>query len=708
MEQGLPAPQANQEKQAFLSTYIHDMRTCEERFALTVYGSNDGWWDRDLRTNTVYFSPRWKQMLGYRDDELPNHFEEWLKRVHPDDLERVVMSALRQQMDGYTETYEFDHRIQHKDGSYRWIRARGSALRDDCDTVYRIAGWHTDITDRKQEEDLQARRTQHAAFRVDVSMALTERASLPAVLQRCTEAMVHHLHAAFARIWTLSPGEEFLVLQASAGKYTHLNGSHARISLGTLKIGRIALERRPYLINDVPNDAQISDRAWARSEGMVSFAGYPLLVEDQVVGVMAMFSQEPLMEDTLDALATVAHAIAQGIGRKWAEEHLEERVNERTKELTLLLEMSRNIASTLELKPLLDTILTQLKTVVDYRAVVLYAMQDDRLTLLNYQGEQPREQIKWLLSLVEQDMTRALQHHQYDPLMIDDIAQDSRLTQIAAEAERIHPIMESTYLHCWMGVPLMVKERVIGFLALFHSRSYYYTQQHASLAHALAYQAAVALENAWLYGQAQELAVLLERQRLARELHDSVTQSLYGIVLGTRSARALLHRDPGKLDKLLDNVHAQAETGLTEMRTLIFELRPEILEIEGLVTALKKQVEAVQIRHELEIVTELGEEPRLSFLSKEALYRIAQEALHNVVKHANATAVKLQLSEDSSKGVAGMVLEVSDNGVGFHPQQSFPGHLGLQSMRERLARLGGTLEITSAPGEGTCIRASIP
>lgn len=535
---------------------------------------------------------------------------------------------------------------------------------------------------------------QQALFRIDVSTALAERASLPTILQHCTEAMVHHLHATFARIWTLTPGEQTLVLQASAGRYTHRDGAHARIAVGAFKIGRIAQERRPHLTNDVLNDPQISDRQWANNEKILSFAGYPLVVEDQVVGVMALFAQEPLMEDTLEALAIVANAIAQGIGRKWAEEHLEERVHERTKELTLLLEVSHNITSTLELKPLLATILSQLKTVVDYRAVVLYALQDERLTRLNYQGEQLFEQISWLLSLVEQDMTQMLQLQQYAPIMIDDLSLDTRLAQRGGEA---------VGLRSWLGVPLMVKDQAIGLLALFHNQPHYYTRHHASLAQALANQAAVALENARLYGQAQELAVLRERQRLARELHDSVSQALYSIVLGSRAARMLLHRDPDKLAALLDNVLAQAEVGLAEMRTLIFELRPESLETDGLVAALKKHAEAIHSRSALTMVMELGVEPALPDAMKEAFYRVAQEALNNIVKHAHASTVHLRLYRDAT----GTVLEVRDDGAGFDPAQSFPGHLGLQSMRERLALLGGTLEITSEVGRGTQIRAII-
>src|ERR1700694_1955709 len=169
---------------------------------------------------------------------------------------------------------------------------------------------------RQATEDGLVQQAQHASLRAEVSTALTARAPLATILQRCAEAMVRRLQAAFARIWTLKPGEDALLLQASAGKYTHLNGTHGRIPVGELEIGLIAQERQPHLTNDVQHDPRISDREWARREGMVSFAGYPLVVEEQVVGVMGMFAYQPLLEDTLDALASVAQAIAQGIGRK--------------------------------------------------------------------------------------------------------------------------------------------------------------------------------------------------------------------------------------------------------------------------------------------------------------------------------------------------------------------------------------------------------
>jgi signal transduction histidine kinase len=147
-----------------------------------------------------------------------------------------------------------------------------------------------------------------------------------------------------------------------------------------------------------------------------------------------------------------------------------------------------------------------------------------------------------------------------------------------------------------------------------------------------------------------------------------------------------------------------AKAGLAEMRALIFELRPESLATEGLIAALEKQAALVQARHELAVYVTLCDEPDALLEVKEALYRIAQEALNNTVKHAQAGRVELRLEQEAGE----ILLEVRDDGVGFDPEGTFPGHLGLKSMRERVARLGGTLRIESAPAEGTRIRVQIP
>ncbi len=203
---------------------------------------------------------------------------------------------------------------------------------------------------------------------------------------------------------------------------------------------------------------------------------------------------------------------------------------------------------------------------------------------------------------------------------------------------------------------------------------------------------------------AQELAALQERQRLARELHDSVSQALYGISLGTHTALEALESDPGEAIAPLEYVITLAEVGLAEMRALIFELRPESLATEGAIAALTKQVAILRTRYKLSVDAQLGEEPALSLERKQALYRIAQEALHNIVKHARASTVLLRLNRQDGK----LILEVCDDGKGFDPTGTFPGHLGLHSIQERAAWLGGTCSIESAPAQGTCLRVHIP
>jgi PAS domain S-box-containing protein len=370
--------------------------------------------------------------------------------------------------------------------------------------------------------------------------------------------------------------------------------------------------------------------------------------------------------------------------RVQAQQLLEQRVEERTRELSTLLEVSHNVASTIELKPLLDLILTQLKAVVDYTGSSLAILEHDDLVLVGTRGPESEEHLIQRrfplkhMGLIWEMLCRR------EPVIIDNVRDDTPLAQ--AYRESAGELLQTTfrYIHSWIAVPLMLKERVIGMLSASHSESNYYEPRHATLALAIANQAAIAIENARLYEQAQELAAIEERQRLARELHDSVSQALYGISLGVHTARLQVDHNPGELAESLDYVLELAEAALTEMRALIFELRPESLEAEGLVTALTKQAAALHARHGINVELDLCDELDLTLKVKRELYRVAQEALHNTVKHAEASRADLRLHLVDGK----VSLEVRDNGKGFEATGSFPGHLGLHSMRERVRSLG--------------------
>lgn len=174
--------------------------------------------------------------------------------------------------------------------------------------------------ERKRTQREMRHRAEMAEMAAEITSALAMKGSLGAALQACTEAVVRRLDAALARIWILEEPGEILELQASAGLYTHLDGLHGRIPLGSFKIGKIAEQRRPHLTNAVVGDPTVHDQEWARREGMVAFAGYPLLVEERVVGVLALFARHPLESIVLETLGAVAQILAVGIERRRAEE----------------------------------------------------------------------------------------------------------------------------------------------------------------------------------------------------------------------------------------------------------------------------------------------------------------------------------------------------------------------------------------------------
>jgi PAS domain S-box-containing protein len=268
----------------------------------------------------------------------------------------------------------------------------------------------------------------------------------------------------------------------------------------------------------------------------------------------------------------------------------------------------------------------------------------------------------------------------------------------------LHDLMRDAPWSVIVSLPLMHHGAAIGALNAYYPSGQRPPEIDMSFLRAMADQATSAVDYARLLRASQEKVALEERQRLARDLHDSVSQAVYGIALGARSAMELLAADPSQAREPLEYVLRLSEAALAEMRALIFELRPEALEREGLTGALKHHTAVLRTRHGIAVEESLAGEPSMSWESKQALYRIAQEALHNAGRHARATRVRIGLSEEDAQ----IRLEVSDNGVGFDLQGTYPGHFGLNTMRERANELGGSLEIESRPQAGTRVRAVIP
>lgn len=267
---------------------------------------------RLLHSNAAYL-----RIAGYERENIGNM--QFLSLTHVDEapLNRELFQQL---IAREIPSYVIEKRLLRGDGSYVWVRASGSLLETVEEGEDRVIGIVEDIDSRKRAEATLEARARLATFAAATGVALVQMRDLQHGLRQCTDAMVNHLDAAFARIWTLNAEQNVLELQASSGMYTHLDGPHARVPVGAFKIGLIAQERAPHLTNDVLTDPRVGDREWAIENNMVAFAGYPLIVDDRVVGVMAMFARKRLQPETLEALGTVANSVAVGIERKRMEE----------------------------------------------------------------------------------------------------------------------------------------------------------------------------------------------------------------------------------------------------------------------------------------------------------------------------------------------------------------------------------------------------
>jgi signal transduction histidine kinase len=285
------------------------------------------------------------------------------------------------------------------------------------------------------------------------------------------------------------------------------------------------------------------------------------------------------------------------------------------------------------------------------------------------------------------------------PYRTDDIRQDPRFRGWWPSA---HPQMSS-----FLGVPIRSPDGVLGALYLTEKEAgAEFTEEDERLIEMLAAHASIAIENARLYERGRELSFVEERNRLARDLHDSVVQKLFGVVLVAQSATTLLERDPAGAHLQVQKLQELAQDAIQELRSLIFQLRPAAVESEGLASALAKHVQVLRRVHDQQIALHTEGEPRIRPEVDGDVFRIAQEGLHNALRHAAADRVDVRLEE----GVDRLRLSVRDDGVGFDPDS--PVHrsrrLGLTSMEERARALGGSLTIASGQREGTTIYLEVP
>jgi len=461
----------------------------------------------------------------------------------------------------------------------------------------------------------------------------------------------------------------------------------------------VAATGEPLLVPDVSQEPRYlfqADAAETRSELAV-----PLKTKTAIIGVLNVESDQLNAFDESDLMVLQSLANQAAVAIESA--RLFRDTARQVRELRALTDASRIISSVLDQDQLLQALYEQITRIAptDFYVIALYDETTNVVSIeinVDEGVHYPKDQYvldKGLLKLVI---------HNRQPLRFYSLTEEKATLDV-----EIVPSGSLKVNHGWLGVPMLYGDKVVGAIVVGSYQRGAFDEGHQQTLTSIANQAAVALENARLYEQAQQLAILEERQRLARDLHDAVTQTLFSASLIAEALPALWESDQEEGRQLLKELRQLSRGALAEMRTLLLELRPATLVEASLGDLLRQLGVAVIGRTGVPVTVTVEGGRAIPDDVHVALYRIAQEALNNVVKHAHASQVMVSLRRfpPASGGDREGTVElcINDDGRGFDPSYIPPDRLGLGIIRERAQTIGATLKIDSRPGHGTQVTA---
>ncbi len=459
-----------------------------------------------------------------------------------------------------------------------------------------------------------------------------------------------------------------------------------------LRFDSLTEEKHKLDVEIVPTGSPKVNHGWL---------GVPMLYGDKVVGaiVVGSYQRGAFDEGHQQTLASVANQAAVALENALLFAERERRIDG----MAVLNEVGRAISFTLQSDELLDLIHHQVGRVM-YATnlyIALYDKTEDWVSFPLYvEGGQVRRHSRGRKA--SQGLTEYIIRSRQPLLLPDNV--EGRMQELGIETM-------GTPAKSWLGVPMIAGDEVLGVIAVqSYTTENVYDEGHLNLLPTIAAQAAIAIENTRLYEQARQLAVMEERQRLARELHDAVTQTLFSASLIAEALSAIWESDQDEGRQLLKELRQLSRGALAEMRTLLMELRPTALVEANLRDLLRQLGESVTGRTGMPVTVTVEGDCALPDDVHVALYRIVQEALNNVVKHAQASQVIVSLRGIPTPpslppltggGWGGIELQVSDDGRGFDTSDVQPGELGLGIMHERAQAIGASLRIESQPAHGT-------
>ncbi len=549
---------------------------------------------------------------------------------------------------------------------------------------------------------------QHAAV-AELSQCALSGTDLPTLMRQTVVLVANLLAVDHSKLLELLPDGNALVLRQGVGWNQETIG-HTTVEVeATSSAGRALLSNAPVIVENWCSEREFQQPDLSRNHGVISELCVTIGGPWGPFGVLSADSTEhrKFTHADIQLLQSIANVLALAIDRARLSD-AEERAHERTREIERRHRAAEGLHETLtmlnssqKLDDILAHIIEQACRLLGTPAGAIYRLRREEAVLKPWVAWGPDADEVGLNLPMHWDPAREAVVKRHPVAIVDlRVARQAYSTSVpgrACLADR-YPAL--------LVIPLLVKADVYGVLVLYDLAPRCFSDEEVRLAVTLGANATLAIENMRLVGEARCQAIQDERQRLSRDLHDSVTQALYGITLHAHAATRLMSLgDTSTSGKYLSELERIAQEAFEEMRLLVFDLRPSSLDQEGLPAALQARLEAVEGRINLQTKLIVEGVTRLPPFIEQALYRISQEALNNALKHAHAQGITVVLRQEHSC----VRLEIIDDGIGFDVARAYEtGGWGLRGIDERAGQIGGRLALLSEPGSGTRLQVVVP
>jgi PAS domain S-box-containing protein len=626
-----------------LLTLVEDVTESEERFRATFEQAAVGIDHEAPGGRFLRVNQKFCDIVGYSREEMLGRTYQDI--THPDDLDIDHENAKRL-LDGQLESYPIEKRYLRKNGEIVWVNITVSLVREDKGGPSYFISVVEDITERKQAEE---------------------------ALQKSEKRFKDVADNASEWIWEVD----------SSGKYTYVSP----VVESVLGYKPEELLQKHFYDLFYPDDKEELKRAafevFAREENFVKFTNRNVHKNGKEVWLST--SGLPIIDERGELLG-YRGADTDITRRKQAEQALRD---------------TERQYRTLDLEPLLELTLDHLSRIVDYDSASIWIRERDSLVIrADHVPEGAPSLVGMLVSTEASPMFRQIMETR-EAFFVDDISKHRDLVQgLLPDTE-----LPSETEFSWLAVPVVAKNQVIGIFSLVYNLSGYYSDTVVEHTQVLADRAAIAIENARLHEQVQQTVISEERARLARELHDSVSQTLFSAGMIADAMPILWDKDRGMGQQNLELLSVLIRGASAEMRSLLLELRPDTLRDQTLGKLLETLAIATRARTQAVVSLKVEGECQLQEDVIMAFHRIAQEILNNIAKHAEASEVIIDLSCDPESTKL-CKLCIQDDGRGFDPQAIPAGHLGIGIMRERAQKIGADIKIDSEIGRGTQVSVS--